>query len=185
MTEQIAYSQHYTAAHNCPPMPMQEWPCSDPYSDLREYPHLNFPGTLLTPRVPIRWSTYSSLMPPLTGNDNVKESCQKYAVPADATHTMDDCKSLPAQQANSLDANPKASQLISPAPPELVPDRNITESSGSPDCAFDAGRLSPRCISSAYHARKDDNVERPKVLKQRKVYFKAVSDNVGFTITDP
>ena len=89
----------------------------------------------------------------------------------------------PVPPNNPLDMYLDAPQEFFPTPSELLADMNARDQAARSD-------TEPSDTSSAKSAtpsakRKREPSPKPENLNQRKAYFRAVSDNVGFTITDP
>ena len=84
---------------------------------------------------------------------------------------------------NPLDIALEAPQAFFPTPSELLADLNAREQSSRHEAErHPSVKRSPGSSSSR---RKKEPVDKPDNLNQRKAYFRSVSENVGFTITDP
>ncbi|TBU62004.1 hypothetical protein BD310DRAFT_811616 [Dichomitus squalens] len=91
---------------------------------------------------------------------------------------------------NPLDVYLDAPQILFPTPSELLSDLNTRSESGGGAAQIDAQEKSRSTSMSSSSGpslakRKRESREKPENLNQRKAYFRAVSENVGFTITDP
>lgn len=89
------------------------------------------------------------------------------------------------EQTNPLDVYLHAPQVLFPTPSELLTDLNAREREAR-DGSEAAGKGVPKPTArSPKTPRSKTDVEEPENLNQRKQYFRSVSDNVGFSITDP
>ncbi len=102
-----------------------------------------------------------------------------------------DCKPAePTEEENPLDVYLEAPQVLFPTPSELLTDLNTrsevsARAEAQPTEKSLASSSPTSSSSSALGKRKREAREKPENLNQRKAYFRSVSDNVGFTITDP
>ncbi|KAI0639758.1 hypothetical protein C8Q77DRAFT_1152710 [Trametes polyzona] len=98
---------------------------------------------------------------------------------------VEESKPRIVDQANPLDVYLHAPQVLFPTPSELLTDLNAREREARN--AGEAGSKAPgqKVSTSSVASRSKAEIEEPENLNQRKAYFRSVSDNVGFTITDP
>ncbi|KAI8980659.1 hypothetical protein BD414DRAFT_420655 [Trametes punicea] len=88
------------------------------------------------------------------------------------------------EQGNPLDVYLDAPQVLFPTPSELLMDLNAREYVTRNGGEFPAKPL-PDVASRSTTSRLKVEADEPENLNQRKAYFRSVSENVGFTITDP
>ncbi|EIW64413.1 uncharacterized protein TRAVEDRAFT_158646 [Trametes versicolor FP-101664 SS1] len=129
---------------------------------------------------PIPVSGYSTLLASNTG-DTQALAFSPHGYPAPVEET----KPHIGEQTNPLDVYLHAPQVLFPTPSELLTDLNAREREAR-DGSEAAGKGAPKPTArSPTTPRSKTDVEEPENLNQRKQYFRSVSDNVGFSITDP
>ncbi|RPD72393.1 hypothetical protein L226DRAFT_573141 [Lentinus tigrinus ALCF2SS1-7] len=130
-------------------------------------------------RIPPRISTYSSLLPTPSAN-GVSESSWQYPPAVDAPGQSPSAKQPHTIRPNAPEPPPPLSELLADQPTHVHRTPPHIESPERASANEDAPS------ESALGKRKRE-VEQPEIrrLNQRKTYFRAVSENVGFTITDP
>ncbi len=151
-------------------------------ADVRYHQHM--PSADLPLHAPVPISTYTSL---LTDDTSESTSTSSYHTPQDFSSPDEDTKPLPVEHENPLDVYLDAPQELFPTPSELLTDLNSREPERSgqsgTERAEKTSTKTPR--SSSGRAKRSEAREKPESLNQRKAYFRSVSANVGFTITDP
>ncbi|RPD82002.1 hypothetical protein L226DRAFT_518185 [Lentinus tigrinus ALCF2SS1-7] len=185
MSDQTMAQPCYTPAYDY--SSTQQWPLYYSYNDS-EYPtyqgdgvdYHQTPCAALPLHAPVPVSNYTTLLTPST--DDASGSTHQYPPSFDPATPPEDCK---PEQENPLDVYLDAPQVLFPTPSELLANLNTRERGTSDDGESAAKTSSKEDTSPALGKRKRDVVEKPENLNQRKAYFRAVSDNVGFTITDP
>ena len=188
MSEQTVPQQCYAPAYDY--SSTQQWPLYYSYNDA-EYAsyqgdgvdYHQTPCAALPLHAPVPVSNYTTLLSPSA--DDAAGTTHQYPPSLNSATPPEDCKPVPAEQENPLDVYLDAPQVLFPTPSELLTDLNTRERGTSSDGESAAKTPSKEDTNSALGKRKREVVEKPENLNQRKAYFKAVSDNVGFTITDP
>ncbi|TFK80283.1 hypothetical protein K466DRAFT_504163 [Polyporus arcularius HHB13444] len=168
-----------------------QWPLYYSYNDSEYTPfqghnveYHQTPCAALPLHAPVPVSNYTSLLTP-SADETPQPSLQYPAASFGSATPPEDCKPLPVEQENPLDVYLDAPQVLFPTPSELLADLNTRERDTSSDGDSAAKTSAKGDTSPALGKRKRDSVEKPENLNQRKAYFRAVSDNVGFSITDP
>lgn len=126
-------------------------------------------GTVVPVGTSPRISNYSTLIPPSPIDDSSSD-CQ--SIPSVATAVPSS-----GEQMRLLETRPDIVSI----PPELA-----GQDTSEHDHEFAAQALLTEDSGSLAPDTCERKVEHPDIrLNQRKAHFKALSDNVGFTITDP
>lgn len=138
--------------------------------------------------VPVNGPTYPSVLS--NANDATGASYPPSYSGSESDAEIADSKPTDPTEENPLDVYLDAPQVLFPTPSELLTDLN-TRSEASARAETQPAEKSPASSSStsssssALGKRKREAREKPENLNQRKAYFRSVSENVGFTITDP
>ncbi|KAI0715245.1 hypothetical protein C8Q76DRAFT_618928 [Earliella scabrosa] len=141
------------------------------------------PSTDLPLHAPVPVSTYSSLLAENAGSEST--STTSHFPSRELGSPVEDTKPLSIEHENPLDVYLDAPQVLIPTPSELLTDLSSRESGAASD-GDPAVKASPKRTPSGSSGKaKRGAREKPDTLNQRKAYFRSVSDNVGFTITDP
>ncbi|KAI0778538.1 hypothetical protein BD413DRAFT_110849 [Trametes elegans] len=166
-----------------------QWTLNHPYLEPADYPTLHGCATHHTPiehgsiplHAPVPVSGYSTLLLP-TYDTHVAEV--PYTV--ERFGPVEEPKPPTQDDGNPLEVYSKAPQVLFPTPSELLTDLNSRERGARND--GDSPDTSPSKLAlgrTFTRAKVELCDEPPENLNQRKAYFRAVSDNVGFTVTDP
>ncbi|KAH9847362.1 hypothetical protein C2E23DRAFT_741926 [Lenzites betulinus] len=145
-----------------------------------QYGHATPDGIPLHAPVPV--SGYSTLLASESGTADSDDGA--FAPPAYPVH-HDEAKPHAEDELNPLDVYLHAPRDYFPTPSELLMDPNPRDRQArdSGDAAG-KGTAKSQASSAALASSKPDGDDAEN-LNQRKAYFRSVSDNVGFTITDP
>ncbi|PIL31610.1 hypothetical protein GSI_06312 [Ganoderma sinense ZZ0214-1] len=175
-----------------------QWPCYYSYADpdyaswTANNPNYEVASTelpLYAP-VPVNGPAYPSVL--TTAEDDAPSTSYppSYSGSESDAENLESKSAEPTEEENPLDIYLDAPQVLFPTPSELLTDLN-TRSEVSARAEAQPSEKSPTVSSSgsssssALGKRKREAREKPENLNQRKAYFRSVSDNVGFTITDP
>ncbi|KAI0756649.1 hypothetical protein C8Q80DRAFT_1116080 [Daedaleopsis nitida] len=172
--------------------PSEEWQLCYPYTDPEystgshdptftsdsSYQHSSLP-THLPLHAPVPISTYTSL---LADETTQSPSTMSYFESPDRDSPTEDTKPPVVSPENPLDVFLSAPQVLIPTPAEFLHAREPD----SPSDGDPPEKPSPkRRGTPSSTKRKRESREKTDSLNQRKAYFRSVSKNVGFTITDP
>ncbi|KAI1793906.1 hypothetical protein LXA43DRAFT_181557 [Ganoderma leucocontextum] len=140
--------------------------------------------------VPVNGPAYPSVLSDADDDASGTSYPPSYSGSESDTDNADSKPSQPTDEQNPLDVYLDAPQVLFPTPSELLTDLN-TRSEVSARADAQPAEKSPTSASSTSSSssslgkRKREAREKPENLNQRKAYFRSVSENVGFTITDP
>ncbi|KAI0375357.1 hypothetical protein BV20DRAFT_933763 [Pilatotrama ljubarskyi] len=159
------------------------WSLNYPYTDHEYVPYQHAAGLPAEGGIPLHApvpvSGYSALLTSGLGDG------------ADLPFPSQECMAAPEEskpfidgQVNPLDVYLDAPQILFPTPSELLTDLNTRERGARSD-GESSGQPSAKPANRSSAARSKAEVDEPENLNQRKAYFRSVSDNVGFSITDP
>ncbi|KAI0652226.1 hypothetical protein C8Q79DRAFT_1005446 [Trametes meyenii] len=129
---------------------------------------------------PVPVSGYSALLPPYQG-DTTGFSYSSF----DQADVSEDRKPNIVGQTNPLDVYLEAPQVLFPTPSELLSDLNSRERNARGNESSSNLESSKPAASRSTTGRAKAEPEEPESLNQRKTYFRSISDNVGFGVTDP
>lgn len=174
------------------------WPCYYSYTETdyaswaASNPNYEVPSPdlpLYAP-VPVNGPAYPSVL------SNADDDASGASYPPSYSGSESDAENLEPKSAerteeeNPLDIYLDAPQVLFPTPSELLTDLNTrsdvsTRAEAQPSEKSPTSSSSTSSSSPALGKRKREAREKHENLNQRKAYFRSVSDNVGFTITDP
>ncbi|KAI0673491.1 hypothetical protein C8Q78DRAFT_628862 [Trametes maxima] len=194
--EQIAYGEDPSTLADVPPyggLPFEysagPWPLHYSYyePDCVHYQHSALqPGqseavdARIPLHAPVPISGYSALLSPC------QDDTTGFLYPSfDQADASEDRKPHLTGQANPLDIYLEAPQVLFPTPSELLSDLNSRERSARGDESSAKHESGKSSASRSAAGRTKPEPEEPENLNQRKTYFRSISDNVGFGVTDP
>ncbi|KAI0690603.1 hypothetical protein C8T65DRAFT_745736 [Cerioporus squamosus] len=188
MANQAVTQPRGTLAYDFPAT--EKWPlyCSyddSEYSPFREDRAEDYQahGVGLPSRASLPVSNYTTLLP--SPPDGTPHSTFPYPSLQRASTSFEEHKPLRIEHENSLGVS-LDTKVLSSASAELLGLPNGRKPhTPSSDGGFATKTFGIDDVKYAHNKRRRDAIKKPEVLNQRKAYFRAVSDNVGFTITDP
>ncbi|OSD03614.1 hypothetical protein PYCCODRAFT_1466977 [Trametes coccinea BRFM310] len=150
-----------------------------PYQQPNTHSERTGSGASIPLHAPVPVSGYTTLLASPEG-----EPPQQGIPPFGQVPLPEETKPYVAGEDNPLDVYLETPQILFPTPSELLTDLNSRErvTRGSEDSS---GKALSHLGSRSSARRSRGEVEEPENLNQRKAYFRSVSENVGFTITDP
>lgn len=160
------------------------WAASNPNYEL---PSPNLP--LYAP-VPVNGPAYPSVLSNAEDDAPGASYPPSYSGSESDAEKPDSTSAEPTGEENPLDIYLDAPQVLFPTPSELLTDLNTrsdvgTRTEAQPLEKSPTSSSSTSSSSPTLGKRKREAREKHENLNQRKAYFRSVSNNVGFTITDP
>ncbi|KAI0361230.1 hypothetical protein OH77DRAFT_1417467 [Trametes cingulata] len=161
------------------------WSLNYTYNDQEyaPYQHSGLPSGVdagIPLHAPVPVSGYSALLTSALG-----DAPDLGFPPHDCIAPAEESKPFVDGQANPLDVYLDAPQILFPTPSELLTDLNTRERGTARSDGEPSGQAPSKPANRSPAARSKAEVDEPENLNQRKAYFRSVSDNVGFSITDP